>query len=171
MPVSVAVLVSAARSCAAVYSGCCCLRIAAAPATCGVAIDVPLLLVYAPSPSLSAERAAVTSLPGPERSGFSAPERVSGPWLEKYDSSPLGSSTEPTVRALAAEPGVPIVSGAPALPAATTKRVPVCSATVFSASARRSSPSDASDEPRLIETIGARWPAHSMASMIHESWP
>ena len=127
--------------------------------------------MYAPSPALSAERAAVTSLPGPARSGFSAPERVSGPWLEKYESAPLGSSTEPTVSALAAEPGEPIVSGAPELPAATTNSAPVSSAIVLSDSAMRSLPSEPPDEPRLIETIGARWPAHSMASMIHESWP
>jgi hypothetical protein len=33
--------ISAARSCGARQVGCCCARIAAAPATCGAAIDVP----------------------------------------------------------------------------------------------------------------------------------
>ena len=42
-PTSVALLMRSARIWSPVYSGCCCLRIAAAPATCGVAIDVPLM--------------------------------------------------------------------------------------------------------------------------------
>ena len=82
-PTSFAVLTSAARSWSAVYSGCCCLRSAAAPATCGVAIEVPLIATYEPSPGLSAERAAVTSSPGPTSSGLRAPENASGPVLEK----------------------------------------------------------------------------------------
>ncbi len=127
--------------------------------------------MYAPSPPESAERAAVTSLPGPVTSGFSAPDRESGPWLVNHDSAPDGSSTEPTVNASCADPGAPIVSAAPALPAATTKRAPVCSAIRSSDSAMRSLPSDGTGDPRLIDTIGAFWPAHSIASMIHESWP
>src|SRR5262245_29765276 len=136
---------------------------AAAPATWGVAIDVPLMLTYAPSPPLSADRAAVTSLPGPVTSGFIVPDRVSGPWFVKYDSSPLGSSTDPTVKASSAEPGAPIVSGAPRLPAATTNRAPVSSEMRLSDSAMRSVPSDDSVDPRLMDTIGAFCPAHSIA--------
>jgi hypothetical protein len=33
------------------HCGCCCARIAAAPDTCGVAIDVPLMERYIPLPS------------------------------------------------------------------------------------------------------------------------
>src|SRR5690606_28377362 len=135
---------------------------AAAPATCGVAMEVPLIPTYAPSPALSAERAAVMSLPGPTMSGLSAPDRDSGPWLENHESVPEGSSTEPTVSADAAEAGEPIVSGEEEFPAATTNSAPVSSAIRLSDAAMRSVPSEASGEPRLIDTIGARWAAHSM---------
>ena len=91
--------------------------------------------------------------------------------FEKYESAPVGSATEPTVSAFAAAPGAPIASGAPLLPAATTKSAPVCSAIVLSASDMTSVPSDGSDEPRLIDTMSARSPAHCIASMIQESWP
>ncbi len=168
---STAVLASADLSWSVVRSGFAPSRIAAAPATCGVAIDVPLIATYEPSPPLSPERAAVMSPPGPMTLGLSAPERESGPWLVKYDMWPDGSSTEPTVKACSAEPGAPMVSAAPALPAATTNSEPVSAVIWLSASAMRSLPSDGCDDPRLIETIGAFWPAHSIASMIQESWP
>ena len=96
---------------------------------------------------------------------------ASGPWLENSERAPVGSSTEAMVSARSAEPGEPMVSGAYALPAATTKSAPVSSEMVLSASDMGSWPSEACDEPRLIETMSACAPAHSMASMIHESWP
>src|SRR6185369_13637151 len=57
------VLISASLSWGAVQVGCSCTRIAAAPATCGVAIDVPLIVWYQPSVALPPARAARMSTP------------------------------------------------------------------------------------------------------------
>ena len=113
----------------------------------------------------------MTLLPGPTSSGFNAPDRTSGPWLENHDSSPVGSSTEPTVSALAAAPGDPMVSGDDELPAATTNSAPVSSAIRSSASDMMSVPSEPCGVPRLIDTMSARSPAHCMPAMIHDSRP
>ena len=102
---------------------------------------------------------------------MSAPEPTSGPWLENHESAPVGSSTEPMVSALTAAPGDPTVSGAVELPAATTKSASVSAEIVFSASDITSVPSEPCRVPRLIEMMSARWAAHSIAAMIHESWP
>ena len=67
------------------HAGCAAARIAAAPATWGVAIEVPSIVWYMPSPhAICCDRAAVTSTPGAEMSGLSAwsPER--GPMLENH---------------------------------------------------------------------------------------
>ncbi len=82
---------------------------AAAPATCGVAIDVPDIDWYMPSmPGTDCEAAALMSTPGAERSGFRPLERVSGPMEEK--SARLSClSTAAMVSALSAEPGEPMV--------------------------------------------------------------
>ena len=59
----------AALSCCPVQVGCACLTMAAAPATCGVAIDVPDMAAYALSPRPPA-RAAEMPTPGAEISGL-----------------------------------------------------------------------------------------------------
>ena len=77
------------------------------------------------------------------------------------------------VRAESAAPGEPMEPGAPALPAAMTKRAPVSLDSEFTAAAIGSVPSLASDEPRLIETTLA-WmslAAHSIPAMICDSLP
>ncbi|MDN3263081.1 hypothetical protein QWJ26_25370 [Streptomyces sp. CSDS2] len=95
-------------------------RIAAAPATCGVAIDVPDMVVYVRTPRPPA-RAATTSTPGAERSGFASCPPTAGPRLENDAVAPSRSAAA-TVSASAAQPGVDTVPRAPRLPAAITNR-------------------------------------------------
>src|SRR6476620_6476373 len=60
---------SAALSCWPVQDGCACLTMAAAPATWGVAIDVPDIAAYALSPR-PPDRAAEMPTPGADISGL-----------------------------------------------------------------------------------------------------
>ena len=93
-----------------------------------------------------------------------------GPMLEKYArwSEP---STAATVSAASATPGAPIVNSLYELPAATTKSVPVDAVRSLSACEMGSVPSLGVGSPRLMLTTSARVDAHSMPSMIQESWP
>jgi hypothetical protein len=103
---------SAAFTCAPVHSGCRCARIAADPATCGVAIDVPLIVTYRSPRSPRAEyrdRAAVISTPGAVISGFNAASCTRGPRPEKLASASW-SSTAPTASAASALAGEETVS-------------------------------------------------------------
>src|ERR1051325_7237013 len=92
---------------------------AAAPATCGVAIDVPLSRRY-PPPSL----AELIGYPGASRSGLIANKRLEGPReLKKAITSVL--FTAPTVRAFRAHPGELIVwYPEPLFPAAAAHTTP-----------------------------------------------
>ena len=119
--------ISAALSSAGVQVGCCWARIAAAPATCGAAIDVPderqVRLARASPRKPSLLLAATMSTPGAVMSGLSAASPTRGPRLEK--SARLSDlSTAPTVSAASALPGEPTVSSAPSLPAETTNSAP-----------------------------------------------
>ncbi len=137
---------------------------AAAPATCGVAIEVPDI-VASPPPVL----AALMSTPGAVTSGLTAPSAMIGPLLE--NSASLSClSTAPTVSASGASPGLPTQESQPSLPAAITKSVPYWRVRVETASV---SGPPASGLPRLMLTTSARFSpaAHSMPSMIQESWP
>src|SRR5690606_21200931 len=157
-------------------SGRACLSTAAAPATCGAAIDVPLQATYG-SPVHSfvpAARAATISTPGAVTSGLTAWSPARGPRLENQGTS-SPSSTAPTVRAAAAAPGGVTVLGPlpPSLPAATTKSVPYRSLSRSTASENGSVPSVyRSDSPRLMFTTSAPCAAaHSMPAMIHDDSP
>ena len=66
-------------SCSPVSSGWAPLRIAAAPATCGVAMEVPFIETYEPSPPDCCERAATMPTPGAVRSGLIAWSPTRGP--------------------------------------------------------------------------------------------
>jgi hypothetical protein len=115
--------------------------------------------------------APVISTPGAVRSGFTRHVPSVGPCEEKYAVCP-DAVAAPTVSALAAIPGVPmlLVPG-PALPAATTNSVPVSAASRSSACAVGSSPLPAS-APRLRFTTSAPCAAaHSMPSITHDSCP
>ena len=163
-------------SCSPSQVGCCCLSIAASPATCGVAIDVPLIVVYASSTigpsSVPAARAAVTSTPGATTSGLIAPLRKRGPRLEN-PAITLSMSTAPTVRAASAAPGEVTVEGPllPLLPAAMTNKL---SDDAESSSTARESgwvPSSVSP-PRLMLTMSAPWStAQTMPASTQESSP
>ena len=104
-----AAAMSAAFSWAGVQSGCSPARIAAVPATCGVAIEVPEIVAYR-SPGLpmtpSLPRAAVMSTPGAVMSGLMAESPMRGPRLENSANSSF-LVTAPTVSASSALPGEP----------------------------------------------------------------
>lgn len=168
---------SASLSCRPFQSGCFCAKRAAAPATWGVAIDVPLMVWYAPSPSGAyCDRAARMSTPGAVRSGLTALSPTRGPRLENSASwsTPLpGPFTAPTVSAASAAPGAPMLyASGPELPAAMTNSAPVSSLSRLTAWLSGSVPSVGSP-PRLMLTIFACWSraAHSMPARIQESWP
>jgi hypothetical protein len=104
------------------------LRIAAAPATCGVAIEVPDSIVYESStgvPSdVPAARAAMMSTPGAVMSGLIAKSPVRGPRPEN-PARTSDLSTAPTVSAWLAAPGLVTVSRPdPKFPAAIVKSTP-----------------------------------------------
>src|SRR5262245_21836483 len=99
--------ISAALSTPGAQSGCSWARIAADPAMCGVAIEVPDSVVYASpgsprNPSLLF--AAVMSTPGAVISGLTAPSPDRGPRLENSASWSL-LSTAPTASAASAVAG------------------------------------------------------------------
>lgn len=117
---------SAPRSSAARQPGCFCLSSAAAPATCGAAIDVPEITVWPgmlPGDPVPAAAAATMPTPGAVTSGLTTPPAYRGPLLEN-GASRSARSTAPTVKAPSALPGDPMTFR-PALPAATTKSTPV----------------------------------------------
>src|SRR5690606_2539924 len=148
-------------------------QIAAAPATCGVAIEVPCIPMYEPLPEpVPAAWAAVIGAPGAVRSGFSAWEPNTGPREEKL-ASWSKASTAPTVRAAAATPGEPMVRApsAPSLPAAITNRVPWSRVRSFTAWLIGSVPSVGAPPRLMFTTAAPSATAHSMPSMIHEVWP
>src|SRR6185369_11086895 len=121
--VSCVVLTSASLICWPVQSGCSCATSAAVPATCGVAIEVPLIDTYEPEPGEYCDRAARMSTPGAVSSGFRPPSPRRGPQLENQARLSL-ESTAPTVSAAEAAPGEPMPPG-PVLPAAMTNSAPV----------------------------------------------
>ncbi len=130
-------------------------------------MEVPSRLWYIPSPGLCWERAALMATPGAVRSGLSAPVPVSGPTLENQASWSC-LSTAPTVSALAAVPGVPMV--VPLLPAAMTKRVSCCAERASTARVIGSRPSVRDESPRLMLMMSAPdSAAHCMPAMIQES--
>ncbi len=116
-----ALFMSAVLICSPFQSGCAWATSAAEPATCGVAIDVPLLEVW-PPPIF----AATMLTPGAVMSGLTALSLGRGPRLENAASS-SSASTAPTARAAFAMAGAPTVPVpySPSLPAATTKSVPL----------------------------------------------
>ena len=98
------------------------LTMAAAPATCGVAIDVPDMAAYALAPR-PPERAAEMPTPGAEISGLRLWSTAVGPRLENHAGT-SSRSTAPTVSTAGAQPGAETVLFAePLLPAAMTKRL------------------------------------------------
>ncbi|ROP37471.1 hypothetical protein EDD40_2784 [Saccharothrix texasensis] len=163
---------SAALICAPVQSGCCWASTAAAPATCGVAMDVPDMDTY-PSPAgvptvPLLDFAATTSTPGAVMSGLTAPSPTRGPRLENA-AMPSCRSTAPTVSAASALPGELIVSGRELLPAAITNSTPVRADSVFTASSNGSS-SAVSPPPMLRFTMSAPCSAaHCMPATIADS--
>src|SRR5690606_16161715 len=127
-PVGSADAMSAALSAGPSSSGRACLSTAAAPATCGVAMEVPSRAVCrssttSPSP-VPAARAATMPAPGATTSGLSCAS-APPPRLE-YQVTVSSSSTAPTVSADAAMPGELTQPSprSPSLPAATTNSVP-----------------------------------------------
>lgn len=138
--------------------------IAAAPATCGAAIEVPLCSTYVPPAC-----AAMMSTPGAVRSGLIAWSPSRGPRLEN-PATWSWSSTAPTVRAASALPGLETGARLPLLPAEMTNKVPVRSDSVFTACSTGSS-SGVSVLPRLRLTTLALTSvaAHSMPARIAES--
>ena len=83
-----AVDISADFTCHEVQAGCCCRSSAAAPATCGVAIDVPAKTENV-DPVVSGGVDESTSRPGAERSGFRRCPKSVGPADEKLVTTPL----------------------------------------------------------------------------------
>ncbi len=162
-------LTIASLICSAVQSGWAAATSAAVPATCGVAIEVPLIVVYIPEPRTSCERAARTSTPGAVISGLTPPS-TAGPVLEKSARVSV-ASTAPTARAESARAGVLMVCGPP-LPAAVTNSAPVSAVSSSTAVAIGSS-APAGSPPRLMLTMRASWSraAHSMPAMIQDSMP
>jgi hypothetical protein len=170
-----AVPISTALIRAGVQSGHRWAMMAAAPATCGVAIEVPDRRVYHSSTGSPREvpvaRAATMSTPGAVMSGFMAKSPKRGPRLEK-SASRSWTSTAPTVRAEVAAPGVSTVcSSGPELPAATTNRVRWLAVSRSTAWLTGSLPS-VGQPPRLMLTTRARWlAAHSMPAITPDSLP
>ncbi len=165
--------VRTALSCAPVQPGFFCLRIAAAPATCGVAIEVPSLVVYPGGfcPPVPAAAAAVTATPGAVRSGLTAPSPIRGPALEN-SAIRSSSSTAPTVSAASALPGEATVPrSGPLLPEATANRTPFSAETLFTCASIGSIPAE-SALPRLMLMTSAPWAtAQSTPAMMPESSP
>ena len=162
--------------CSPSQPGCFCLTIAARPATCGVAIEVPLMVVYASSTigpsSVPAARAAVTSTPGATTSGLRAPFLKRGPRLEK-PAITSWTSTAPTVRAASAEPGAVTVEAplAPLLPAATTNRLSEEAESSLMATASGLLPSSVSPPRLMLTTSAPSLTAQTMPARTHESSP
>ena len=92
-----AVDISADLTCHGVQPGCCCSSSAAAPATCGVAIDVPAKTENV-EPVVAGGVEESTSSPGAETSGFSMCPKSVGPADEKLVITPLGWSGSPGCR-------------------------------------------------------------------------
>src|SRR5436305_4893287 len=158
-PQSTALDISVLLTCAGVSDGFWSSISSATPATKGVAMLVPLRVVYL-SPVLAA--ADVIATPGAEMSGFIRPSAV-GPRLEngaslnplrqKFREHPAGlgpkSAIAPTVIAAAASPGSPTVHGpGPLLPAATVTTSPAATAALI-AWERADVPSPHPVAPRL----------------------
>ncbi len=160
----------------AVQSGCCRASSAAAPATCGVAIEVPEAATYEASTTwpivVPAARAATMSTPGAVTSGLTASSPGRGPRPEK-SARESSRSTAPTVRAASAAAGDPIVPWpGPALPAATTNSAPEAAESSFSVRLIGSVPSLGASEPSdMLTTSAPRATAHSMPSMTWDSVP
>ncbi|OEJ34324.1 hypothetical protein BGK67_25955 [Streptomyces subrutilus] len=93
----------AALTCCEVHSGWRCLTMAAAPATCGVAMEVPDMPWYAYTPRPPAAAAEIPT-PGAAISGLRVCWRPAGPRLEKTAVA-SSRSTAPTVSTLGAQPG------------------------------------------------------------------
>ncbi len=161
----------AALICWAVHSGRRCFSTAAAPATCGVAIDVPDMERYASEPRPPADAAEIAT-PGAAISGLRVCEPVTGPRLEKF-AVESSRSTAPTVSTPGAQPGEEtVLREGPRFPAATTNNVSLFCASSAAAWAIGSVQSPGSAEPRLMETTSALFStAHSMPAMIQEIAP
>ncbi len=164
--VGLAVVASTDLSCAGVHSGCCCLSNAAAPATCGVAMDVPLNATCSPFVPAAA---ATMPTPGAVTSGLRPLSPMRGPLLEKY-ASESSRSTAPTDSAASAVLGELTVPVPPALPAAMTNNVPYWAVRSLTACSSGSI-SSVSPPPRLMLTIWAPCSAaQRMPSRIQDSW-
>src|SRR5436309_15899315 len=100
---NVALFISAILICAGGQAWCSAFSSAAAPATCGVAIEVPLSVAYA-LPRYDDR----IDCPGAITSGFTARFFMFGPRDEKLEIVSV-TSVEPTVIALRAVPGLEIV--------------------------------------------------------------
>ncbi len=114
MTPSMAPAVSAAPTSAGVASGLACKNSAAAPATCGLAIDVPARTAVAVSLAFDADR---MSSPGANTS-------TQVPKLEKKERSSVSGPLAATVIASAVRPGEPKHASVLSLPAASAKVTP-----------------------------------------------
>ena len=116
------VCISADLTCATVHVGCRCLRSAAAPATCGEAMLVPLNAAQVPSRAGTDE---TTLTPGAVTSGLSWSEYGVGP-IDEKPARMSGAWPRPVVDAAAViasgalpgEPTEPLPAASPSLPAA-----------------------------------------------------
>ena len=151
------------------------MRIAASPATWGVAIEVPDRVVYHASTGSPSDvpraRAATMPTPGATTSGFVPPSPSRGPRPEN-EAAWSSPSTAPTVRAASAAPGALSDPGSgPAFPAATTNSVFELAERSSIARLRGSLPSLGSP-PRLMLTTSAPFAtAHCIPARTAESSP
>src|SRR5262249_31943005 len=128
---------SADLNCSTVQVGCRCLRTATAPATCGVAMLVPL---QSCADHWSSGRDERMSTPGAVTSGFIKSEIGVGPADEKpaiWSAGPLSPSVDAATLiafvAVAGDPIDPLPASAKSLPAATTGTTPASAAALIAA--------------------------------------
>ena len=169
------VCVSADFTCATVQAGCCSFNSAAAPATIGVAMLVPLSWPQSPSRCGSDE---ITLRPGALTSGLSCSETGVGPLDEKSAMPSAGkprpfdtAATEIAPGALPGEPIEPRPNSSKSLPAATTGTTPAAAAASIASTTRsREGSISGSPRERLITSIPSLTAA-SIAAAISGALP
>ena len=156
---------SADLTCAGVQSGWRWSRRAAAPATCGVAMLVPLNEAHVPSAGGTEE---VMSTPGADTSGFIPSEIGVGPLLEK-EAIASCFVTAAAVIAFAALPGeetLPRPKSSKSLPAAITGTTPASAAALIAVVTRsRAGSISASPSERLITSMPSLTAASTPAAI------
>ena len=166
----VPVRTSADFTCAGVQSGWRWRRSAAAPATCGAAMLVPLNDVQVPSRGGTED---VMSTPGALTSGFSSSEIGVGPPLEKSATTSLLLTAAAAIAfvALAGEMMLPFPSSSKSLPAASVATTPASAAPSIAATTRsRDGSISGSPSERLITSIPSLIAA-SMPAAISGAFP